>query len=403
MATTRNDGSTEMDIYDDEDEEMTTTIDIENEEISEDELESEYERIMIEFNENDEDENERGGDSDEEVIIDQPDEEVIVDQPLSSEQLSYSSDIIRNILNNPLLFSNMYFRPGQEVTKNKELWHGDIWKESARFGKTSITIAQHVYYSGDFVVYRESSDAKRFGRILAIVQKDDRLIIKIQRIIRFEELPGNLQSNNRKERSQDNEVWFLDREMEDAVMNVELHAIVGHAPITIHYDNSNNRHSIKIQEILYKHNGRWKLRDVKYSYQHPSEFAPLDEPETHLPIYKLFIDLYYDDFGIFRNVYHSLGGVYVQIGNMLFTERNRLKNHFVLGFVPFGGSFDEFIKPFITEMKVLERGKILNIQGNECVVIASLGDTTADLPQGNDMAGVKRHSAVNGRISSMKR
>ncbi|CAB4443413.1 unnamed protein product [Rhizophagus irregularis] len=81
---------------------------------------------------------------------------------------------------------------------------------------------------------------------------------------------------------------------------------------------------------------------------------------------------------------------------MLFTERNRLKNYFVLGFVPFSGSFDKFIKPFITEMKVLERGKILNIQGNECVVIASLGDTTADLPQGNDMAGVKRHSANRG-------
>ncbi|PKC00983.1 hypothetical protein RhiirA5_253760, partial [Rhizophagus irregularis] len=109
-----------------------------------------------------------------------------------------------------------------------------------------------------------------------------------------------------------------------------------------------------------------------------------------------FIDLYYDDFGTFRNVYHSLGGVYVQIGNMPINERMRLKNHFVLGFVPFGGSFDEFIKPFITEMKILEKGKIMNVQGNECVVIASLGDITADLPQGNDLAGVKRHSANRG-------
>ncbi|PKC56098.1 hypothetical protein RhiirA1_474509 [Rhizophagus irregularis] len=67
-----------------------------NDEISEDKLESEYERIMMEFNENDENENERGGDSDEEVIIDQPDEEVIVDQPLSSEQLSYSSGELIN-------------------------------------------------------------------------------------------------------------------------------------------------------------------------------------------------------------------------------------------------------------------------------------------------------------------
>src|SRR5436190_6398534 len=81
---------------------------------------------------------------------------------------------------------------------------------------------------------------------------------------------------------------------------------------------------------------------------------------------------------------------------MPLNERIRLKNHFVLGFVPFGGSFEEFIKPFITEMKVLEKGKIMIIQGNECFVIASLGDTTADLPQGNDMVGVKRHGAKRG-------
>ena len=38
----------------------------------------------------------------------------------------------------------------------------------------------------------------------------------------------------------------------------------------------------------------------------------------------------------------------------------------------------------------------MNIQGNECLVIASLGDITADLPQGNDLVGVKRHNANKG-------
>jgi len=306
------------------------------------------------------------------------------------------TDIIYHILNNPSLFSKMYFGPGQEVTESKELWHGNIWKESARFGQSSITIAQTVYYSGDFVIYRDSGETKRFGRILAIVQQDNQSKIKIQCILRFEELPRNLQSNSRKDRSQDGEVWFLDREMDDAIVNIELQAIVKHAPITILYDNYSNGHSIKIREILYKYNGRWKIRHVKYSYQHPSEFAALEEPATNLPIYKLYIDLYYDDFGTFRNVYHSLGGVYIQFGNMPLNERIRLKNHFVLGFVPFGGSFDEFIKPFIIEMKELENGKIMNIQGTECFVIASLGDITADLPQGNDLVGVKRHSANRG-------
>ncbi|EXX71670.1 hypothetical protein RirG_076420 [Rhizophagus irregularis DAOM 197198w] len=188
----------------------------------------------------------------------------------------------------------MYFGPGQEVTKSKEFWHGNIWKESPKFGQASITIAQNIYYSGDFVIYRESKEAKGLGH-----------------------LPGNLQSNNRKQRSQEGELWFMDREMDDAIMNVESQAIVNQLNISILYDNvANDPHSYKIREILYKHNGHWKIRHVKYSYQHPSEFATLEEPRTSLPIYKLFIDLYYDDFGTFRNVYHSLGGVYIQIGNM---------------------------------------------------------------------------------------
>ena len=81
---------------------------------------------------------------------------------------------------------------------------------------------------------------------------------------------------------------------------------------------------------------------------------------------------------------------------MVLEERKKLKNHFVLGFVPFGGSFDEFIEPFILEMKMLEEGIIMNVQGNSCIVIASLGDITADLPQGNDLVGVKRHGANKG-------
>ncbi|CAB4492882.1 unnamed protein product [Rhizophagus irregularis] len=120
------------------------------------------------------------------------------------------TDIIHHILNNPSISDNMYFGPGQEVTKSKEFWHGNIWKELPRFGQASITIAQNIYYSGDFVIYRESKEAKRLGRILVIIQQDGQLKIKIQRILIFEDLPGNLQSNNRKQRSQEGELWFMD-------------------------------------------------------------------------------------------------------------------------------------------------------------------------------------------------
>ncbi|RGB31937.1 hypothetical protein C1646_604847, partial [Rhizophagus diaphanus] len=108
------------------------------------------------------------------------------------------------------------------------------------------------------------------------------------------------------------------------------------------------------------------------------------------------IDLYYDNFGTFHNVYHSLGGVYIQIENLPFNKRKLLKNHFVIGFIPFGGSFNEFIGPFVDDIKQLENGIIMDIQGNKSLVIASLGDVTADLPQGNDLTGVKRHGAIRG-------
>lgn len=226
---------------------------------------------------------------------------------------------------------------------------------------------------------------------------DGELKTTIQRILTFTELPNNLQSNSRRERSS-NEVWLLDREVENAIITVGLQDIIKHANIVILYneDTINISSSIFIREILYKHKGHWKLRNVVYSYRHPSEYASLKLPITSLPVYKLYIDVYYDDFGTFRNVYHSLGGVYVQIGNLPFDKRKELKNHFVIGFVPFGGNFNEFIEPFVNEMKQLENGIIMDIQGNECIIIASLGDVTADLPQGNDLAGVKRHGAIRG-------
>ncbi|GET60727.1 hypothetical protein GLOIN_2v1790377 [Rhizophagus irregularis DAOM 181602=DAOM 197198] len=143
------------------------------------------------------------------------------------------------------------------------------------------------------------------------------------------------------------------------------------------------------------HTGAFVMQ--RFSYQHPSEYISIRQPPSPtIPVYKLFLDIYYDDFGTFRNVYHSLGGVYVQFGNMPARQRKLLKNHFVLGFVPFGGNFNEFMLPFISEMKEFEQGKLMEVNGQDAWVIAGLGVVTADLPQGNDMCGVLRHNANKG-------
>ena len=208
-------------------------------------------------------------------------------------------------------------------------------------------------------------------------------------------MPGTFKGTQRQNRSLTGEVWLQD----EPFQIISTNQISGKASIII-VGFQHNQHipenMLQISEILYKHCNHWHIRDVTLSYQHPSDYIFIRQPPPSIPVYKLFLDIYYDDFGTFRNVYHSLGGVYIQFGNMRANQRKLLKNHFVLGFVPFGGNFNDFMKPFISEMKELERGKIMKIQGQDAWVIAGLGVVTADLPQGNDLAGVLRHNAAKG-------
>ena len=216
--------------------------------------------------------------------------------------------------------------------------------------------------------------------------------MRIQRVLSYDELPGIFKGISRQNRSLAGEVWLQDEPFQ-IVTNSQ---IIEKATVIIGFQQHIPEDTLQITEIIYKHNTRWRIRDVTLSYQHPADYIKIRPPPYNIPIYKLFVDLYYDDFGTYRNVYHSLGGVYIQFGNMPAHFRKLIKNHFVLGFVPFGGNFNEFVLPFIHEMKKLEQGIIMTVNGKDAWIIASLGVVTADLPQGNDLVGVKRHNAIKG-------
>ncbi|CAG8719298.1 34352_t:CDS:2, partial [Gigaspora margarita] len=131
-----------------------------------------------------------------------------------------------------------------------------------------------------------------------------------------------------------------------------------------------------IKEIVYKSNGYWKLRNINLDYLHLCKYSTLialSPKYSYLQILKLFINVYCNDFGKYWNVYYFLDG-----------------------FVPFGESFNDFICPFVSDMKQLERGILINIQGSNYWVIASLGCTIVDLPQGNNLVDVKRYGATRG-------
>ncbi|GET61453.1 hypothetical protein GLOIN_2v1790940 [Rhizophagus irregularis DAOM 181602=DAOM 197198] len=313
-------------------------------------------------------------------------------------KLSYQlsiSEIIWRVLNNLMLMKHMYFGPSINSEEKSEFWHRNLWGESPLFGQHEILISEVLYRSGDFVYYHDDNGQKKLGRLRSILKNDDGYYqLRIQKILEYRDLPRNLKGLPRQRRSITGEVWLQD----EPFLIIMTSQILEKVTILMMFQHQNIPDgSLRVSEIIYKCNDHWYVRNVKLSYLHPSDYISIrNPPSSFMPIYKLFLDLYYDDFGTFRNVFHSLGGVYVQFGNMLAHQRKLIKNHFVIGFIPFGGKFDEFMIPFISEMKELEKGKVMTVQGQDAWIIAGLGVVTADLPQGNDLTGVLRHNANKG-------
>lgn len=211
---------------------------------------------------------------------------------------------------------------------------------------------------------------------------------KIQQLLRNHELPRNFH------RSDHNSIQLW---MTDNVIIIELSQIIAKISVWLEDTEEPFLYDYKISEILYSFNNHHKSREISLRHHHPSEYIePLSSPPSETQTLKIFIDLYYDDFGTFRTSYHSLGGLYVQFGNMPLKLRQQLKNHFLIGFVPFGGNFKDVIKPFINDILSLQKGVSMKINNEDHWIVGGLGVVTADLPQGNDLAGILRHNANFG-------
>ncbi|CAG8594122.1 16145_t:CDS:1, partial [Racocetra persica] len=66
--------------------------------------------------------------------------------------------------------------------------------------------------------------------------------------------------------------------------------------------------------------------------------------------------------------------------------QKQLKNHFLIGFVLFEASFNDFIKPVLQKIKRLENGLVIETLIKDAWVVGRVGYITADLPQGNNLA-----------------
>lgn len=253
------------------------------------------------------------------------------------------------------------------------------------------------YNLGEFVKWHisnpNSETSVHYGRIVGFVKHDkyNRPLVKVEQIINYDLLPKSLRSHQRKNQSRIGMLWMTDKSdiIEPTIIESKI-------KVWLTDINQPDRYEYFIEEIVYMANNIWRIRSINLRHRHPIEYIQIQDPPRELPIYKFFLDIYIDKFGPFRNAYHAIGGVYLQVGNMTQVSRQKLKNHFLLGFIPFAARCDDVLKPLVSDIKELENGFEMNL-GDECVwVMGGLGDITSDLPEGNEQAGVKNHNANYG-------
>ena len=162
-------------------------------------------------------------------------------------QLSIN-DIIFHILNNPTLFKHMYFGPGINSEIKSEYWHSTLWGESPLFGEDQIIISGKEYKCDDFVYYDIDN---KLGRLRSILKNDDdQYQLRIQKIINYDDLPGNFKGTLRQRRSLESEVW-----LKDEFQIITTSQISKKASVMIEFQHQHiPENALRINEIIYKNN-----------------------------------------------------------------------------------------------------------------------------------------------------
>src|SRR5207237_9906629 len=138
---------------------------------------------------------------------------------------------------------------------------------------------------------------------------------------------GRLRSIDRDERGQHGELLLS----EGQILLIEPSYLSGHLSVWLEDMECPQQYDHNVREIIYTWRNHYRIRPIEKRHHHPAEYIQPTVSPPNQRILKLFIDLYHDDFGTFRTVYHSLGGVYVQFGNMPKEMRRQIKNHFPIG------------------------------------------------------------------------
>ena len=336
-------------------------------------------------------------------------------EEISKEYLYFlDPDILFQSILRSTLLRKMHIGFGEFRDNPIELWQSNCWTALVR---TSSGLYAHyrnsdTLFPSDWVLYRcaeSDCDIKHLGCVV-VVGSDYRdstppsetgeLRIKVQHAYWNHEIPMALHSISYFQR---NEVL-----LQSTYSFLEESAIIRrHETIIMDYsDESLSQRApgsdLLIARSLLDENGWIQL--VRFSaplraelelkvYERDYFCNNLDQAKGNRCISLPFM-LFIDGFGLYRNAYRSLMGVYMQIAAFSFHERMRRANVFPLTLGPHGSNFDDFINA-MQGLRYFDKGVVLELPQPTRVCAFTLC-FLGDMPQQQANAGFKSQRANLG-------
>ena len=332
--------------------------------------------------------------------------------------------LIATVLASDEFKSKLHFGMAEFVDSPKELWHSPSWGASIRacsgdFAYCGPRSNNQPVFPSDVIFYKCSNEgclSTHLGRVSTIGRDFSKFAIKagditlqVQALRRSEELDLSWSSifsfENMKFPLQSKELICIEDEfhyiLQEHILSIEPNVCLDYL-----FDDLNpidarigRYDTFIIRRVFNK--GRMLLRPLNLSPPiraelEIAEFGRQYLVDTLSSSISVPLLCFMDAFGLYRNMYRSLMGIYLIFAGLSVKERKRRSNVLPLTFGPHGSELKDVCEALKPGIAALDRGLSIVINGQKQVVCAFIMVWLGDMPQQQDNSGFKRQNAGRG-------
>lgn len=320
-------------------------------------------------------------------------------------------ELFRTVVASAQIRGKMHIGPANFVQKPSELYHSMAWATSilscsgqyATYPNGNPIFPSDVISYCCGVEYCDCATLPHLGRVFA-VGKDftgdesgldyGKLVLQVQRLYSGSQFPVELKKHPWHRSSTAIELLLAHRKFHMVAPRHVVERIVN-----IHFDyryegiqgdrypsavNYTSQYVVRntvipgrkeIDPLQLSSPPRGELELARYGRPHLEQYAA--KRTLSIPLL-IFIDA----FGVYRNMYRSLMGIYATIAAMDWRERKRRANVFPLTLGPYASDFSDVIQTLTPDLTRLHEGHFaMDVDGEETIILAYPLAFTGDMPQ----------------------